>query len=706
MSLRAIVQQEVADCGAACLAMVLGYHGRPVSLAECRAAIGSGRGTDALTILRGAEDLGLTGHGESIQLDDLASLPRATILHWEFNHFVVLDRVRRRGLAVLDPARGRRFVPWDEVDRCFTGVALVFDGVTATTAPPPRARRAPHYVAHVRQHRSRVFRVVALSIVLRVLALAVPIFTGLAIERASRSNVGTLTIAGLAACVAALTYGVTTLVRALTLVDLRVRLEQAMTRQVFGHMLTLPLAFFMRRSAADLMARVQANSYVRELLMNGVLAVALDAPLAVMYLLLLANLNLTMAITAAAFAAAQFGVARATRWAQREGAAAERSCQARTNAHLSQVLAGIETVRAVGAEAAVYATWSRLYVDELNASGRRARLTAVIESVAATLSVGAPVVLLWTGTEAVTAGRLSLSAMLAGTALSAAFLAPVSSVAAAYLRLQDARSQLDRIDDVLDGAAERSRVGDEPAVPLTGRIACREVSFTYAASEQFALDRVSLEVTPGQLVAIVGASGSGKSTLASLIAGLYQPTSGTIEYDGVAIVGAGGHGARSGLGFVPQRPFLFAGSIRDNIALATPDASLDDVMFAARQAHVHDEIMAMPMGYDTNTSDGGGNVSGGQRQRIALARALLARPAVILLDEGTSSLDANTERAVMATLGQMRCTRIVIAHRLSTVRDADRILVMADGRIVEQGDHDALVAQDGVYRSLIKDQSP
>jgi ABC-type bacteriocin/lantibiotic exporter with double-glycine peptidase domain len=379
--------------------------------------------------------------------------------------------------------------------------------------------------------------------------------------------------------------------------------------------------------------------------------------------------------------------------------------QARSQGYLGQMITGIETLKSVGAEARSVAQWSNLFVDEINATLARGRLSAVIESLTAGLRVASPLVVLTVGALGVLSGDLSLGTMLALSALGSGFLTPLSSLIITGTQVQLLGSYMERINDVLDTAPEQNPDDVEPAPKLHGRITLREVSFSYSETSPEVVKDVSLDIEPGRMIGIAGQSGSGKSTLAHLILNLYRPTEGQILYDGLDLESLEAASVRAQLGIVPQNSYLFGTSVRTNIGLTKPDASVDEIERAARLAVIHDDIMAMPLGYDTVLSDGGASISGGQRQRIALARALVHEPAVLLLDEATSSLDTLTETAIYTNLDGLECTRIVIAHRISTIKRADLILVMEDGRFVERGKHDELMSLGGRYSKLASSQT-
>ena len=695
---------QLADCGAACLGMVLAYYGRQVPLDELRQTTNTNRdGVDALAVTRAAQRYGLSAQGVVADLDVLAHLPPATILHWEFTHFVVFERLRRHGVEVVDPALGRRRLSMEVFRRSYTGVAITFEPGEDFQTSALRTTGTWRYLRPLLGQSRRLTRVLVASVLLRLLALALPLLTGLLVDQiVPRDDRELLVVAGVVMAAVVGYFFLATLLRSHLLLQLRTRLDVHLTTAFVEHLVDLPYAFFLGRSAGDLMMRLQSNTVVREFLTTGTISALIDGGLASLYLVLLFMLSPPLAALVLGLSLLQVMVLVLS-WRRSQHLMSESlQIEAKSQSYTFELLAGIETLKAAGAERRAADHWERLFIDQVNVALRRGRLNAWVDAVMFTLQLGSPLAILVYGGVQVLDGNLSLGTMLAAAALAAGFLEPLATLIETGLKLQLLRSYMERINDVLDAPREQEGQTVATAPRLTGRVRADGVSFAYGGPlADPVVEDVSLEVQPGQLVGIVGRSGSGKSTLAGLLLGLYPPTSGRILFDGRDLAELDLKSLRRQIGIVTQRPYLFGGTIRQNIALSNPEMPLEMVVDAAKLACIHDEIVAMPMGYETLLVDGGASLSGGQQQRIALARALAHRPTILLLDEATSDLDSVNERRAKHNISALGCTRIVIAHRLSTIVDADLILVMEDGRIVQRGSHHELMALPGAYRDQV-----
>ncbi|MBV9788267.1 MAG: peptidase domain-containing ABC transporter, partial [Chloroflexi bacterium] len=468
-----------------------------------------------------------------------------------------------------------------------------------------------------------------------------------------------------------------------------------------NHLVDLPYAFFLRRSAGDLMMRLRSNAIVRELLTVGSMTVLLDGLMTCLYLILLLVLSWQMGLLVLGLGGLQVLVLLLARRRTQQLMSESLEIEARSQSYLYQVLNGIQALKASGGEQRAVEQWSGLFNSEINVALARGRLNALIDTLMSGLRLGAPLLILAFGAAQVLAGDLTLGTMLALGALAAGFLEPLSQLVTVGLQAQSIGSYMERINDVLDTPKEQPGDDVQPAGRLSGHIAAEQVAFGYSADAAPVIDGVSLEILPGQKVAIVGRSGSGKSTLAHLLLGLFTPQRGRILYDGVDLAALEVRSVRQQIGIVTQSSYLFGTTIRENISLVNPLLPLSAIERAARIASIHDDIAALPLGYDTFIGDGGVTLSGGQRQRLALARALVNEPKILLLDEATSALDAVTEREVFENLAALDCTVVVIAHRLSTIADADQILLVEQGKVVERGTHDQLLALGSRYQTFV-----
>jgi ABC-type bacteriocin/lantibiotic exporter with double-glycine peptidase domain len=709
-----IQQLGADDCGASCLAMVLGAHGVHHAASECRAKCGAGRdGTRLRTLTAVARDFGLTAETVAVTAESFGQVKLPAIAHWQSRHFVVVDRWSPTRVRVIDPASGRTTLSAEDFASSYTGVALTFEP-TPTLVRTPK-RRMPlwldYFVAmfHDLSAQGALVQIVIASLLLQATGIAVPLFTKLIVDDvAPPGSALTLSIVALAMAVAVVGRSVTTLARSTVMIRLQAQLDARLTEGFFRHLLHLPFRFFQARNSGDLLMRLSSNAMIREILTTQLLAVLLDGPFALLYLAILLTVApkfaLLVVVTATLHAALVLISLQPLRDLSQRNLATksdEQSC-------LVELLKGMSHVKASGAEDHAFERWALLFRRQLGVFIERSTYLAKLEVALGLLRTATPLALLWYGASLVLQGALPLGTMLALGALATSFLTPFLALIQSSQQLQLLDAYVERLVDVLEVEPERATT---PRLVLHDNgdrrsIEARSLTFRHSPDGPAIVDHLSFNLRPGESLGIVGPTGSGKSTILMLLLGLYEPTEGTVLYGGVPFHELDPHDTRRRCGIVMQDVALFAGTVRSNITLNSPDTPLERVVEAARLAGLDDDIRAMPLRYETRLAEGGTNLSGGQRQRIAIARALVSRPDILLLDEATSHLDVASEQRVIANLDRLHCTRVVIAHRLTAVRNTNHIIVLQHGRITEHGTHEELVSLGGTYTALTKQQDP
>ncbi|MEV6812025.1 peptidase domain-containing ABC transporter [Micromonospora sp. NPDC051296] len=705
------LQLTTVECGAACLAMVLSHHGRRTSVSHTRQRCAPGRGgVSALAIAQAARSYGMRVRGLRGEPTAMPHVALPAIAHWERDHFVVVERWNSRYVDIVDPAWGRRRVTKQQFDEGLSDAVLELrpgpDFDTSGDEGPSSAKILVRMITRLPGIRFLLLQVLLVTVALQVFGLALPVTTKFIVDEVfglSRDDL--VALLGLALLVIIAAQVIAAYLRALLLIYLQGRIDWQLLVGFAGHLYRLPLRFFHQRTTGDLATRINGIAALRDLIANQTLTATLDAMLVLTYFVLMFAFDPVLASVVAAVLVIQVVIVASTHGRARDLLARSIAAQTGVNEYVIQTISGISTVKAVGAERRVVDELTDRIVDWSATTLRRNHLGAGLDTATGMLRMLTPLLVLWLGAWRVLDGQLSIGTLLGFTWLAAAVLAPMSTLLANWQRLQVAAVQLERIGDVLKAAPERGGDQDPRPGPEGSRLELRDVTFHYDEGSPPAVSDVTLAVEPGQRVAIVGRSGAGKTTLAMLMLGLYQPTSGEIRCDGVPLPDIAPVALRRRFGVVLQEPFTMRASIRDNIAFGLPEATLDDVVWAARIAEVDPEVNQLPLGYDTPLAERGVGLSGGQLQRLAIARALVRRPSILVFDEATSHLDAETEQRIVANLREVTCTQVVIAHRLSTIQNADVIVVLHEGQVIEAGSHADLVESGGPYAALVAAQT-
>jgi ATP-binding cassette subfamily C protein len=707
----AVLQMEAAECGAATLSMILGHYGRIEPLPKLRQECGVSRdGSKASNMLKAARRYGMEAKGYSKSLGKLSELQTPYVVFWHFNHFVVVEGFRGDSVFLNDPATGHRTVTMDEFDDGYTGVVLVFRPGEGFA---PGGRR-PSLVKALHRRLQGAYGAVLYALCAG-LFLTIP---GILVPALSQVFVDQVVIGGrddwlrpviAAMLVLRLVQGLLTLMQRRFLRRFRVGLAARLTAHFFWHLLRLPAAFYAQRFAGEVSSRSSLNHRIAGVL-SGQLAQTLIST-AMMIFYALAMWVYDPVLTLVAFAAAAVNVV-VLRWMSKRRTE-DRMRRLQATGKVAGIAIGglqnIESLKAAGHEDGFFARWAGTFAGATNTSHEIALRNVRVGILPRLVGPLTTLVILVLGGFRVVDGLLSIGGLVAFQSLMGRFLAPVHQLVGLGQSLQQLRADLTRLDDVLahptDPGAPGSAGGEVRAASelrLPGRLDVEDLSFGYSPLDPPLIDGLSFSVRPGERVALVGGSGSGKSTIARIVCGLHAPWGGTVRFDGKAREEIPHGLMTSALALVDQDIVLFEGTVRANLTMWDDTVPEPHLLDALRDAEILDEVMAMPGGLDATLDEGGANLSGGQRQRLEIARALVNRPRILVLDEATGALDAETERLISERLRLRGCTCVLVAHRLSTIRDCEEIIVLDHGRVVERGTHTDLWSADGAYASLLK----
>lgn len=704
-------QIDEMDCGATSLAIVCRHYGRAISQTRIRQLVHTSvDGASLKAICQGANELGLAARAVKASPASLDQMPLPAVVHWDGNHWVVLYDVDEKSVRISDPGTGRRKISRAEFAEKWTGYAALFDYTDAFAANPEAKPGIAWLLPFFKPYVRFIAQATGLALIVSGLEMVVPVFTQIIVDRVLVDrDVALLNILIMAMTVVVAFTLIATLVQRYLLSWVAVRVDSTTLDFLTRRLLSLPMNYFNTRRTGDIQRRLAGIWQIREFVVeHGVQALTAGAQLlAALGLMLVYSPKLTL-VFLSTLPLFILMMRFASKWLFPLYAELEES-HGRYQSFQIDAIKGIETVKSLGAEF----SFRDLMLQQFNGVARkrfRADFTLMTyHGVIHAVTLLSVVLFLLVGAHQVMNGAMTIGALVAFNALVALANGPILTLLGLWDHLQQAQVYLNRLDDIFQQEPEqghdRSRL--VPVKSLEGRINFQHMSFRYGGAESPPiLDDLNFEVPPNTMVAIVGRSGSGKTTLIKCLAGLLEPTEGTILYDGIDLKTLNYRDLRRKIGFVLQENHLFDDTIARNIAFGEEEPDLDQVLWAAQVASAREFIERLPLGYDTRIGESGISLSGGQKQRVAIARAVYSRPPVLIFDEATSSLDTESERAVKENIDQLLegKTSFVIAHRLSTVRDADVILVLEKGRLVEQGTHDDLMKRQGLYYFLVSQQ--
>jgi NHLM bacteriocin system ABC transporter peptidase/ATP-binding protein len=703
-----LLQMEATECGAASLGIVLAWYGRYVPLEQLRVDCGVSRdGSRASNIVKAARNYGLSAKGYKKEPADLRNIVLPAIAFWNFDHFLVLEGFSSKWVYLNDPAMGLRRTTQEEFDQSFTGVVLVFERTLEFRKGGSRRGVIRPLAARLRGNGlSFVFLVLA-TLALLIPNILVPLYSKIFVDSYLVGGMRAWLLPLLTAMVGtALVTGTVTWLQQNMLLKMEMRMSVNSSAQFFWHVLRLPMEFFAQRNSGDIGSRVESNDRVSQMLSGelatnfvGILLIGFYASFLFRYDVLLTFLGIGVAVTNVIVLrlVSRTRVDATLRMMQEQGKLAGIAMDG---------LHQIETLKSTGSDD-FFTRWAGTQARMFNSGQKLAASSLMLEAVPLLLTALNAALIVGIGGFRVMDGVLTVGMLLAFQVLMANFQAPVNRVMALGQRLQEIQGDLNRLDDVLHYQSDLRFDSVAQAFPnisgqLEGEVELENITFGYNRLQAPLIENFSLHIKPGERVALVGGSGSGKSTIAKIVSSLFAPWTGTLRIDGQPSPSIPRLLLNRSLSVVDQDIFLFDGTIRQNLTMWDDSIPEQVVVQAAKDACIHDDIACRPGGYTYKVEEGGRNFSGGQRQRLEIARALVNNPRILVLDEATSALDPITEKIVDDNLRRRGCTCLIVAHRLSAIRDCDEIVVLDRGRVAERGTHAQLIANNGPYRTLME----
>lgn len=708
-----IIQMEATECGAVSLGIILAYYGKYLSIEQLRLVCGVSRdGSNAFSLVQGAKKFGLEAYGYSVEVETLLEMDFPAILFWKFEHFLVLEGFSKDKVYINDPATGPRTISYDDLDQAFTGVVIILHPTAAfvKSGRPPSLWKALY--KRVKDVKIPLFYIALTGIGMVIPNLAFPAFTKVFIDQVIvNNNLSWQNGIVFGLLIAIIGNAILTALQGKVLYRLQTRLSMRFSSDSLWHMLRLPISFYTQRYPGEIAYRMVLNDNVSRTLTGSLASTAVNVMFVFIYGVAMLYYDVLITLVAIGVIVLHLFLMKTFYRARTDTYTRFQSDLGKSISYSLGGLENIETIKATGMEYKFFSTWAGYYTKVVNVLQEVGKKSVPLSVLSPLLDALTMIVLIGIGGWKIIQGQMTIGMFVALQILLRNFMNPILQLVDFGQTIQFLKVDMARLDDIMSYPLDPvfkdklpSEVEETDLTKLEGNVELRNVTFGFSRMDPAIIKEINFSLHPGKSIALVGSTGCGKSTIAKILGGLYEPWSGEIYLDGTLRDQVTREKIVNSLALVEQEPFLFQGTVRENLTLFDPTVAEENVFRAAKDACIHDEILARTGGYDMEVEENGANLSGGQKQRFEIARGLVKNPSILILDESTSALDSETETELIKNIRRRGCALLMIAHRLSTIRNCDEIMVMDKGQIVATGTHEELKLIPGLYRNLIESE--
>lgn len=706
-----VLQMEIVECGAACLTMILSYYGKIIPLERMRLECGVSRdGVRASNIVLAGERLGLISKAYKKEPEQLRNMKPPMIIHWNFNHFVVLEGLKKDKVYINDPAVGHVIIPFSEFDKSFTGIVLTFKPKEDFQPSGEKQSFIKSIAKRLEHSKSAMTFLLTTGVFLTIPGIVIPSFSEIFVDDVLMGGKNNwLVPLLLAMAIAVVMQSLFMILQKKYLLKLKTKMAMSGAGLFFLHLLKLPSIFFQQRSSGDLTSRINANDTIASFLTDKLAENVINVITLIFYMIVMFQYSVSLTVISIVLSLVNIVCFIYSSDKVKELTNKSMNDAGKLYSTMVSGLSTIETIKAIGGESDFFVKWAGYHSKALSNQQDIGKSEQLLFSIPNFMNAIANIIVIIIGSIQIINGEnnMTVGTLVAYQVLLSNFMSPISSITQMGMEIKNVQADMNRIDDVMkyqtdsDFGEFSNNVTDYECRTLEGYISMKNISFGYNIVSNPLIKDFNLDIKAGERIAIVGGSGSGKSTILNMLNGVNKPWNGKIYFDDVEISNLSSFTKSKSISCVEQNISIFEGTIYDNITMWDNLISEKDVIQATKDAMIYDDISKRPLGFNERMTSEGRNFSGGQRQRIEIARALAINPSIILMDEATSALDANTEKAILDNIRRRGCTCIIVAHRLSAIRDCDKIIVMQKGEVVQCGIHDELKSQDGLYAELI-----